>query len=138
MKYSGNSFSELAIDEIFESQLIVTESHIVTGAGLLGDFNPLHVSDQYYENTRFGKRILHGPLTRALMSAPIGNFFAGTAVAYLKHNCQFKSPVYADDTLTTRWTVTGKISKPKIQTGFALSSGTCVNQDGVSVALAEG
>jgi len=138
MQYSGKSFSEIEIDEFFESQLTVTESHIVTGAGLFGDFNPLHVSDQFCEKTRFGKRILHGPLTSALMSAPVGMYFAGTAVAYLEHNCKFKAPVYAGDTLTTRWTVTGKIPKPKSSVGIALLAGSCINQDGVSVALAEG
>jgi 3-hydroxybutyryl-CoA dehydratase len=138
MHYSGKSFLEIEINEVFESQLTVTESHIVTGAGLFGDFNPLHVDDLYCKNTRFGKRILHGPLTSALMSAPIGMYFAGTAVAYLEHNCQFKAPVYAGDTLTTRWTITGKIPKPKTDTGIALLSGTCTNQDGTIVALADG
>ena len=138
MKYSGKSFSEIEIDEIFESQLTVTESHIVLGAGLFGDFNPLHVSDQFCEKSRFGKRILHGPLTSALMSAPIGNYFAGTTVAYLEHNCQFKAPVYAGDTLTTSWTITGKIPKPKIEAGIAVLSGTCTNQNGDVVVLAEG
>jgi len=138
MHYSGKSFDAVEIDEFFESQLTVTESHIVTGAGLFGDFNPLHVSDQYCQNTRFGRRILHGPLTSALMSAPVGNFFAGTAIAYLEHNCQFKAPVYAGDTLTTRWIVTDKIPKPKIQAGIAVLSGTCTNQDGIVVALADG
>ena len=82
MEYTGKSFSELEIDESFESQLTVTESHIVLGAGLFGDFNPLHVSEQYCENTRFGKRILHGPLTSALMSA------ARTVLATKQNNRQ--------------------------------------------------
>ncbi len=138
MQYSGKSFLEIEIDEVFESQLTVTESHIVTGAGLFGDFNPLHVDDLYCKDTRFRKRILHGPLTSALMSAPIGMYFAGTAVAYLEHNCQFKAPVYADDTLTTRWTISGKIPKPKRDVGIALLSGICTNQDGIVVALADG
>ncbi len=138
MQYSGKSFSEIEIDNFFESQLTVTESHIVTGAGLFGDFNPLHVSDLYCKNTRFGRTILHGPLTSSLMSAPVGMYFAGTAIAYLEHNCQFKAPVYAGDTLTTRWTFAGKIPKPKIPGGIALLSGTCTNQDGIIVALAEG
>lgn len=138
MQYPGKSFLEIEIDEVFESQLTVTESHIVTGAGLFGDFNPLHVDDLYCKNTRFGKRILHGPLTSALMSASIGMYFAGTAVAYLEHNCQFKAPVYADDTLITRWTISGKIPKPKKDVGIALLSGTCTNQDGIVVALADG
>jgi len=138
MQYSGKSFSEIEVDEIFESQLTVTESHIVTGAGLFGDFNPLHVDDLHCKNTRFGRRILHGPLTSALMSAPVGMYFAGTAIAYLEHSCQFKAPVYAGDTLNTRWIIGGKIPKPKIDAGIALLSGTCTNQDGIIVALAEG
>ena len=138
MQYAGKSFSEIDVEESFESQLTVTESHIVTGAGLFGDFNPLHVSDLYCKSTRFGRRILHGPLTSALMSAPVGMYFAGTAIAYLEHNCQFKAPVYAGDTLTTRWVVTDKIPKPKINAGIALLSGTCLNQDDITVALAEG
>jgi 3-hydroxybutyryl-CoA dehydratase len=138
MQYSGKSFNDIEVDEIFESQLTVTESHIVLGAGLFGDFNPLHVSDQFCKETRFGKRILHGPLTSALISAPVGNYFAGTAVAYLEHNCQFKAPVFAGDTLTTRWTVTGKIPKPEKKVGIALMEATCTNQDGLLVALASG
>jgi len=108
MQNSGKSFGEIEIDEFFESQLTVTELHIVTGAGLFGDFNPLNVSDQFCEKTRFGKRILHGPLTSALMSAPVGMYFAG------------------------------KVPKPTIQAGIALLSGTYINHDGVSVALTEG
>ena len=51
MQNSGKSFGEIEIeiDEFFESQLTVTELHIVTGAGLFGDFNPLNVSDQFCE-----------------------------------------------------------------------------------------
>jgi len=138
MQYPGKSFDEIEVDTVFESRLTVTESHIATGAGLFGDFNPLHVDDLYCKNTRFGRRILHGPLTSALMSASIGMYFAGTAVAYLEHNCQFKAPVYAGDTLTTCWIVIGKIPKPKICAGIAILSGTCTNQDGIIVALAEG
>ena len=138
MQYSGKSFNEIKVNDVFGSELTVTDSHIVIGAGLFGDFNPLHVSDQFCKNTRFGKRILHGPLTSALLSAPIGMYFAGTAVAYLEHNCQFKAPVFAGDTLTSSWTVTGKIPKPKINSGIAVLSGTCTNQNGNVVAVAEG
>ena len=68
MQYSSKSFSEIEIDEFFESQLTVIESHIVTSAGLLRDFNNLHGSDQYRQNTRFGKQFFHGTLISALMS----------------------------------------------------------------------
>jgi acyl dehydratase len=53
----------------------------VLGAGLIGDFNPHHVDDEYAKGTRFGTRILHGMLTSALMGAPVGMYFHGTAIA---------------------------------------------------------
>ena len=108
------------------------------GAGLFGDFNPLHVNEQFSKNTRFGTRILHGPLTAALMTAPLGNYFAGTVVAYLEHNCRFIAPVRAMDTLTTTWTIEEKIDKPKHKGGIAIISASCINQNGELVAEAKG
>ena len=91
----------------------MTDTHLVLGAGLIGDFNPHHVDDEYAKGTRFGTRILHGMLTSALMGAPVGMYFHGTAIAYLEHNARFTAPVRAGDTLTTRWTVTARDDKPK-------------------------
>ena len=82
------------------------------GAGLIGDFNPHHVNDEYAKGSRFGTRILHGMLTSAMMGAPVGMYFHGTAIAYLEHAARFKAPVRAGDTLTTTWTVTEKHAKP--------------------------
>jgi acyl dehydratase len=40
----------------------VTEADIVMFAGLSGDYNPLHVNEEYCKQTQFGTRIAHGPL----------------------------------------------------------------------------
>src|SRR6266540_4294327 len=40
----------------------VTETDIVVYAGLSGDYNPLHVNEEYSKTTEFGGRIAHGPL----------------------------------------------------------------------------
>ncbi len=72
---------------------------------MFGDFNPLHVDEEFSKKSMFGSRILHGPFTSALVSAPAGMFFAGTALAYLEHACRFKAPVRAGDTVTTVCTV---------------------------------
>jgi len=40
--------------------------------------------DEVAVGERFGTRVLHGPFTGALIAAPVGNFFAGTALAYLE------------------------------------------------------
>ena len=47
----------------------IGEGDIHTFAGLVGDFTPLHVDEDFSSRTEFGGRIAHGPLT---MSAAIG------------------------------------------------------------------
>jgi acyl dehydratase len=44
----------------------VTEAHVVSWAGLTGDWVPLHVDAEYAARSEFGERIAHGPLTLAL------------------------------------------------------------------------
>ena len=135
---SGAWYDEVAIGDSFARTVTVTDTHLVLGAGLIGDFNPHHVDDQYAKANRFGTRILHGMLTSALMGAPVGMYFHGTAIAYLEHNARFTAPVRAGDTLTTRWTVTARDDKPNHEGGVVSLEGECRNQDDVVVAVASG
>ena len=138
MYVAGKGFREVEPGETFGASLTVTETHIVQACGLFGDFNPVHSNQVFAERTPFGRRVLHGPFTSALMSAPVGNYFSGTAIGYLEHNCRFSKPVYAGDTLTTTWTVTETLEKPRHDGGVVVLAAECVNQEGVVVASATG
>jgi 3-hydroxybutyryl-CoA dehydratase len=138
MVFHGKWYDEIHVGDSFASSLTVTETHLVLGSGMFGDFNPLHVDEEFSKKSRFGGRILHGPMTSALVSAPVGNYFAGTAIAYLEHACRFTAPVRAGDTLTTRWTITAKLDKPKHKGGIAVMSGACTNQRGETAVEADG
>ena len=138
MDASGAWYDEVAVGDSFSRSVTVTDTHLVLGAGLIGDFNPHHTDDEYAKGTRFGTRILHGMLTSALMGAPVGMYFHGTAIAYLEHNARFKAPVRAGDTLKTRWTVTARDDKPRHGGGVVILHGECRNQDDVVVAEADG
>ena len=113
MVFHGKWYNEVNVGETFGSSLTVTETHLVLGSGLFGDFNPLHVNEEFAKRSMFGARILHGPFTSALVSSPVGMYFAGTAIAYIEHACRFKAAVRIGDTLTSRWTVTQRLDKPK-------------------------
>jgi 3-hydroxybutyryl-CoA dehydratase len=80
MNGSGVRYDDARIGTTFSSTLTVTETHLVLGAGLIGDFNPHHVDDSYAKRSRYGGRILHGMLTGAIMGAPLGMYFHGTAI----------------------------------------------------------
>ena len=136
--FQGKWYDEVAIGDRFGTGVTVTEAHLELGSGMFGDFNPLHVNEEFAKRSRFGTRILHGPFTSALVAAPIGNYFAGTALAYLEHACRFKSPVRPGDTLDTQWTVTEKIDKPKHQGGIVVLRCVSTKQDGEVAVEADG
>ena len=83
MEASGKWFDDVAVGDRFGSSVTITDAHIFLGAGLIRDFNPHHVDDQYARQSRFGTRILHGVITSAIMGGPVGMYFHGTAMAYL-------------------------------------------------------
>lgn len=134
----GAWYDEVAVGDTFEGSLTITDTHLVLGAGLIGDFNPHHVNDEFAKRSRFGTRILHGVITSAIMGGVVGMHFHGTAIAYLEHAARFKAPVRAGDTLTTTWTVAAKFAKPHRGGGIVELAGACRNQDGVVVAEADG
>lgn len=138
MDGSGRGYNDVRIGDSFSRSITITDAHLVQGAGLIGDFNPHHVDDEYAKRSRFGTRILHGVITSALMGAPVGMYFYGTAIAYLEHAARFLAPVRVGDTLTTRWTVIGLQDKPKHAGGVVVMKATCSNQAGTVVAEADG
>jgi 3-hydroxybutyryl-CoA dehydratase len=134
---SGRWFDDVRVGDTFASALTVTDTHIVMGAGLIGDFNPHHMNAEYAKGTRFGTPILHGMLTSSIMGAAVGMYFHGTAIAYLEHRARFLAPVRAGDTLTTTWKVVEALDKPRHGGGIVVLTATAKNQSGVAVADAE-
>lgn len=136
--FPGKWYGEVSVGDRFGTSVTVTDAHLVLAAGLFGDFNPLHVNEEFAKQSRFGSRILHGPFTSALVSAPVGMYFSGTAIAYLEHACRFTAPVRPGDTLTSEWTVTGKLDKPRHRGGIVVLRCACTNQNREAVAEADG
>lgn len=137
MDESGRWYDEVRVGDTFRHSITVTETHLVLGAGLIGDFNPHHMNEEYAKTSRFGTRILHGMITSAMMGAPVGMYFHGTAIAYLEHAARFVAPVRTNDTITTTWTITDLHDKAKHGGGVVVLKGVCRNQEGVTVAEAD-
>ncbi len=80
----------------------ISEFDIYQFAGITGDFNPLHVNEEYAKNTRFGKRIAHGMLTSSFICTALGTQMPGVGTIHLNQNLSFKKPVYIGDTITVK------------------------------------
>ncbi|MGH7776766.1 MAG: MaoC/PaaZ C-terminal domain-containing protein [Candidatus Dormibacterales bacterium] len=83
----------------------IGEAEISHFAGLSGDFNPLHVDEEYARGTIFGTRIAHGPLVYAIAAGLIFqlHLYDDTLIAFLGlESLRFTHPVRAGDTVRAR------------------------------------
>lgn len=69
-----------------------------------GDLNPVHMDQAFAATTPFGRRVSHGLLTGAIVSATHTNL-TGPGFVYLGQELNFRAPVHIGDTLTATVTV---------------------------------
>ncbi|MBL6945389.1 MAG: MaoC family dehydratase [Rhodospirillales bacterium] len=91
----------------------VTDTDIALFAAVSGDFDPVHVDDEYAKSTPFGKRIAHGIFVLGLLSAAEsemsrrivarGSNLKPVSLGYDK--VRFIRPVFVGDTLNAVYTV---------------------------------
>lgn len=91
-----------------------TETDFVLFAGLSGDFNPIHINEEFAKKTRFKNRIAHGLLTSSLLSQLLGMHLPGEGSVYLDQTIRFMAPVFIGDTITATGTVKEFIEQKNI------------------------
>ena len=77
----------------------ITDADIKTFASLSGDNNPVHMSEEYAEKSRFKKRIAHGLLSASFFSALFGTKLPGYGCVYVSQSLNFRRPVYLGNTV---------------------------------------
>jgi acyl dehydratase len=125
----------LQIGDKFSTSKQITEAIVNAFAELSGDYNPIHIDEEFAKTTRFGKRIAHGMISGALLSSVLGFHLKERRVVYLSQTMKFVAPVFLDDTVTATATVTNiREDKPIVtfetvcakQTGETTLSGEAV------------
>ncbi len=115
----------IQIGETFSIERTVTDELVRRFAELSGDYNPIHLDDEFAKNTRFGRRIAHGMLSGAFISAVLGFEFRERKIVYLSQTMKFRAPVFIGDTVTVKATVTKIREDKQIVTLETL----CIDQD---------
>lgn len=120
----------VAGDEIHTSGVTITESHLVTWAGLTGDIVEFHLNAEYAASTPFGERISHGPLT---LSVSLGLLtqtgYTRNVVAWLGlDEVRAKKPVLIGDSITVRALVREARPTSKPENGVWTIEYTTLNQ----------
>ena len=126
LNMSGYSINEMYIGKKMSITKTISESDIYTYAGLIADFNPLHVNEEYAKTTRFGQRIAHGMLTASFFSTIVGMCMPGADAIYLGQTLKFLKPVKIGDTVTA----TGEVISVNPEKRTGVMHTTVVNQKG--------
>ncbi len=127
----GRYFEEFNVgDKVTSQGRTITESDIVTFAGLSGDYNPIHTDAEFAKAGLFGERIAHGLLILSIASGlawQLG-FMAGTADAFLSLDWKFAGPTKIGDTIYASATVAQKREMPGSTGGMVVFNVEVTNQ----------
>ena len=125
--------NDLKVGDQFSTSREVTDEVIRNFADVSGDFNPIHLDEEFAKTTRFGKRIAHGMLSGAFISAVLGNEFRERKIVYLSQTMRFTAPVFIGDTVTATGTITNIREDKNIVTLETI----CTNQNGETLVKGE-
>ena len=107
--------------EFVTSARTITETDIINFAGISGDYNPLHIDEEFCRNTQFGTRIAHGPLVYSIATGLIFqlHLYDDTLIAFLWFDSlKFTKPVKIGDTIHARVEVIEKRETSKSDRGI--------------------
>jgi acyl dehydratase len=130
---SRQYFEDIKVgDEHLSPGRTVTESDIVTFAGLSGDYNVLHTDAEFMKTSIFGERIAHGLLGLAISSGLGTRAMAKpyATLAFLGLRWRFKGPIKIGDTIKVRMKVTAKRETSKPDRGIVTVQRHVLNQRG--------
>ena len=113
-KISEYTFDEIQLGFSKEFLVTITESMIDDFAKISGDFNPIHMDEQYAKSTQFKKRIAHGMLLFSLLSRIQGMYLPGKHALYLSQNLEFRNPCFIGDKIKVFSQVIDKSNSTKI------------------------
>ena len=91
---AGRKFSDIKIGDVAEFSKTITESDVYTYAGVVGDFNPMHINEEAAKKGPFEKRVAHGMISAGLISTILGTDLPGPGTIYLGQELSFRAPVF--------------------------------------------
>lgn len=100
-------FDDIAVGDRFATaSRTIFDADILAFAGVSGDFNRLHVDDEFAKTTPYGRRIAHGMLTASVVTGLRSRIDDYAMLGFLETTRRFRGPVFPGDTITAHFTVT--------------------------------
>lgn len=119
----------LTVGQTYKKSFAITAELIEGFARVTGDYNPIHLDEDYARQTIFEKRVAQGMLGAGILSGVLGCQFPGTGTIYLSQTLKFLKPVFIGDEITLRLEVLEIINaknRVRLETAFTNQKGEAV------------
>ena len=124
---------QLEVGKTFEITITITEEMVENFALATGDYNPIHMDEDYARGTIFKTRVVHGMLHAGLISGIVGTRFPGPGTIYMSQTLKFLKPVFIGDEVTYRLKVVEYIQE---KNRLRLET-VCINKRGETTLTGE-
>ena len=101
----GYGLDELEVGQSAQIERLVDETTVQKFAEVSGDYNPLHMDEEYASKSAFRGRIAHGALVASFVSCVLGSHLPGHGAVFRGMSMQFSKPARIGDTVISRATV---------------------------------
>ena len=102
------SFDEIEIGLEHNFEIVINKKLVEDFAKISGDFNPLHMDEQFAKKSEFGKRVCHGMLLSSFFSRLVGMYLPGKNALYFSQNLNFVEPCFIGDKIIVKGEVIDK------------------------------
>jgi 3-hydroxybutyryl-CoA dehydratase len=127
------NLEKLGFGKTYEIKITITEEMVENFARATGDYNPIHMDEDYARGMIFKTRVVHGMLHAGIISGIVGTRFPGTGTIYLAQILKFLKPVFIGDEVIYRLKV---LEYFREKNRLRLET-VCINQRGETVLTGE-
>jgi acyl dehydratase len=100
--WTGTANGRPVLGSVAERQRTTTAEDIVAFSAMSGDYNPLHYDEEMARKSVFGRLIVQGGVTTALLNATVAQELPGPGTVFLGVEWKFVKAVGIGERLTAR------------------------------------
>lgn len=113
---SNINYSDIKLGAVYTFEREFSQNDLADFARLTGDFNPLHIDQEFGAKSKFKRNIVHGMFAGSLFSTLVGMYCPGENSIYLSQTLKFKNPIFPGDKLIVKGIVVNKNDSVRIVT----------------------
>ena len=113
-KPSEYSFDEIELGMQKSFKVDISKNMLDVFGRDTGDYNPLHMNEEYASSTSFKKRVCSGMFLASFFSRLVGMYLPGKHALHISQSLNFVNPCFIGETITVEGKVIDKSPATKI------------------------